>query len=301
MTELLILRGLPASGKSTWAKEWVKQDLTNRVRINRDDLRLALHGVRLYTYEQEKEVTKAEDGLLHTFMAAGKSVVVDNMNLRQRYVRRYLEIARQYGYIVNFRDFPISVDDCVLRDNSRVGEGWVGETFIRETAKKFLKGVRRDIFPEPPRLDPIEQLSRYVPDLTKPLAVVVDIDGTVAKMDGRSPYDYSLVSTDLPNTPVIHVVANLAKSHSVIYLSGRPETCRKETAAWLNRYSYPVDGLFMRGADDTRDDAIVKRELFDKFVRDNYHVIGVFDDRNRVVRMWRQLGLTVFQVADGAF
>jgi hypothetical protein len=63
----------------------------------------------------------------------------------------------------------------------------------------------------------------------------------------------------------------------------------------------PYEGLFMRPAGDTRKDSIVKREIFDAEIAHRWRVIGVFDDRRQVVRMWRALGLTVFQVAEGDF
>jgi hypothetical protein len=59
--------------------------------------------------------------------------------------------------------------------------------------------------------------------------------------------------------------------------------------------------LHMRPAGDVRNDAIVKLELFDQHVRDRYRVAYVLDDRDRVVRAWRSIGLTVLQVADGDF
>ena len=57
----------------------------------------------------------------------------------------------------------------------------------------------------------------------------------------------------------------------------------------------------MRATGDPRKDSIVKREIFDREIRDRYRVVGVFDDREQVVQMWRALGLTVFQVAEGDF
>jgi hypothetical protein len=57
----------------------------------------------------------------------------------------------------------------------------------------------------------------------------------------------------------------------------------------------------MRDIYDSRRDSVVKREIFEREVRDRYHVVGVFDDRMQVVKMWRELGLTVFQVAEGDF
>ena len=59
--------------------------------------------------------------------------------------------------------------------------------------------------------------------------------------------------------------------------------------------------LFMRASGDTRKDEIVKLELFDAHVRGKYDVRLVLDDRDRVVRMWRSIGLTCLQVADGEF
>lgn len=59
--------------------------------------------------------------------------------------------------------------------------------------------------------------------------------------------------------------------------------------------------LFMRPAGDTRNDAVVKLELFDQHIRDRYDVLRCYDDRARVVAAWRSIGLTVFQVADGNF
>ena len=77
---------------------------------------------------------------------------------------------------------------------------------------------------------------------------------------------------------------------------------RGETEAWLDLYvGVPYAELFMREYGDTRKDAVVKREIFETEVRDRWRIVGVFDDRQQVVRMWRDLGLTVFQVAEGDF
>jgi hypothetical protein len=58
----------------------------------------------------------------------------------------------------------------------------------------------------------------------------------------------------------------------------------------------------MRAEKDNRKDSIIKRELFDKHIRDKYHVDFVLDDRDQVVRMWRrELGLTCLQVNYGNF
>jgi predicted nucleotidyltransferase len=147
----------------------------------------------------------------------------------------------------------------------------------------------------------------YVPVEGTPRAVLVDIDGTVALHGDRDPYDTSRYHEDGVNIPVVLAVkAMLDAGHEVIMCSGRDEAFRDVTDRWLyeqvlKRYGLPYADLHMRPEGDTRRDDIVKLELFDKHIRDNYTVTCVFDDRDRVVKAWRGIGLTVLQVAEGNF
>lgn len=143
----------------------------------------------------------------------------------------------------------------------------------------------------------------YVPFPGTPSAILVDIDGTVALRQDRGPYDMTRVGEDLPNEPVLVAVRAMhAAGHIVIFCSGRTEEARMQTEMWLAaNYRGPIEALFMRADGDNRADWLVKAEIFDREIRDSYHVTCVFDDRTTVVSMWRSLGLTVFQVADGDF
>ena len=135
---------------------------------------------------------------------------------------------------------------------------------------------------------------------------IVGVDGTLALRGDRPSYDLSRVGEDQPNTPVVTVVRALIRDGNQIrYMSGRMERCRRPTVMWLRRHVNPATApahLWMRANDDTRPDQVVKRELYEEHVRGRYEVEGVIDDRDRVIRMWRdELGLTVLQVADGNF
>lgn len=136
-------------------------------------------------------------------------------------------------------------------------------------------------------------------------AIIVDIDGTVAIRDpkvGRDPFDYTLVHTDLPNQDVINVLQSLWESgHKLIFVSAREDVCFNETHRWLQEHCPPFVKLIMRKSKDFRPDQEVKSEIYDKHIKFDYDVVGVFDDRDRVVKMWRELGLTCFQVAEGNF
>jgi hypothetical protein len=141
-----------------------------------------------------------------------------------------------------------------------------------------------------------------------PRAILVDIDGTLAlRGDGpgvRRFYDWQRVGEDAPNPPVVELVRLVADAgrHRIVLMSGRDGVCRPETEAWLAEHKVPYDELWMRAERDNRKDSIVKRELYEAHVAGRYAVAWILDDRDQVVSMWRrELGLTVLQVAEGAF
>ncbi|WP_432986357.1 AAA family ATPase [Dactylosporangium sp. CA-233914] len=300
MTTLTITRGLPASGKTTWAKQQ-----RHLVRVNRDDLRHMLHGGPVEDPQRrgraEREVTAAHHAAVEGLLRAGSDVVCDDTNLRGRVVREFAELAARCGAHFTVRDFTdVPVEECVRRDALRTGTGHVGEDVIRSMHQRYLAGRT---LPLPlPVLDTARG-APYEPPPDAPRTVLVDIDGTVALFNGRSPYDMTRVGEDLPNAPVIAAVRAMhAAGHEIVFCSGRSDDCREATQEWLARHvAVPYRALFMRRTGDQRRDSVVKAEIFDTEIRSRYHVIGVFDDRQQVVRMWRGLGLTVFQVAEGDF
>lgn len=137
----------------------------------------------------------------------------------------------------------------------------------------------------------------------RPEAVIFDVDGTLALRGDRDPYDWSSAGADKPNGPVVRVLHALARSGiAIVYVSGRVEDARSITENWIDREIGVGGRLYLRRSGDTRRDAIVKRELHDQHIRNSFTVLMVFDDRNQVVRMWRdELSLPCFQVADGDF
>jgi predicted kinase len=294
----LITRGLPASGKTTFARELQP----SVVRVNRDDLRRMLHGRRLFTQWAEGQVAVVQRAMVETLLRARADVIVDDTNLRSRTVRDWAELAARFSAGFEVHDFTdVPLEECVRRDAGRAVEERVGEPAIRRMFDRFLKG--RNLPLPVPSVAPGGPGVVYDPPAGLPPAVLVDIDGTVALLNGRSPYDMSRVGEDAPNEAVIAAVRAMhAAGNAVVYCTGRNEWCRPATEAWLDRHvGVPYAGLFMRRDRDTRRDAVVKAEMFASAIRDRWRIVGVFDDRQQVVRMWRALGLTVFQVAEGDF
>lgn len=301
MPKLTITRGLPGSGKTTWAREWVAEDPANRVRVNRDAMRKMLHfDQRNATHLTEQIITKACADLVRGYLRTGQDVVVDDTNLRQRNARAWATLAHVTGSDFEVKDFTgVPLDTCLERNQQRPAETRVPEKALRTMHAKFLAAG--------PLLEPTadaqaaEEWEPWHPTPGLPDAYLVDIDGTVALCGDRDIYDGAKAHLDTVNENVANVIGKLSHGHPMIYMSGRSEEYREVTEGWLHDHGLLADHLHMRPAGDKRKDSTVKHELFNKHVRGNYNVAGVFDDRNQVVDMWRAIGLTVFQVADGNF
>lgn len=134
-------------------------------------------------------------------------------------------------------------------------------------------------------------------------AYLFDLDGTLAHMGDRGPFEWNKVEQDTLNEPVANLAMalNMAGWH-VIYCSGRMEAARGGTMRWLARNGLARWKLFMRADGDFRKDNVVKKEIYLEQIEPFYEIIAVIDDRRQVVDMWRKdLGLPCFQVAEGDF
>lgn len=301
--KIVCTRGLPASGKSTYARKLVAEDPTY-IRLNRDDFRQMLFSKAVLSAAQEQMVTAAQHGAIDNALKAGFNVIVDDTNFFERGVKSIMKIAQKYGAEVEFKDFTdVPLDELLRRDEQRRLAGQshisaaVGERVIRDMYKRYIQG--RQLPLKTPDIGSYE-LVPYEPDESKPQAVIVDIDGTVAKMLDRSPYDWKRVGEDDPVQAVLDMVYALEKAGNIIlFTSGRDGSCERETYDWLmDHYQGSRWFLEMREENDNRADWVIKAEIFDKYYRNDYNVRLVIDDRPQVCRMWRQLGLTVAQVGN---
>lgn len=299
--KVIILRGLPASGKSTFARKLLDENPGAYKRLNKDELRMMLDNNH-HTSHNEKFIEKVRDLMLVEALLDGKHVIVDDTNLSDRPVERIKNVVKKFNIDHNqqvqieINEINVSFEKCLERDKSRdkkVGD----DVIIKMHRQHILKANHSDS----------KHNKKYptyrTQDSSLPKAIICDLDGTLCLMNGRSPFDASRCDEDLPNIPVVNMVKNYQQlSYKIILASGREDTFRPQTMIWLERYGIAYDILLMRPAGDFRKDAIIKKEIFTNHIEGKYFVELVLDDRNQVVDLWRnELQLPCFQVYYGDF
>ena len=320
MQQLIITRGIPSSGKSTYATDLVTKDPTF-YRVNKDSLRLMFNN-GVYSRDFENFIHAASQKLISMALSDGKNVIVDNTHIDSASVKALHKIAAQVGNIeVKEIWFRTPIEECHRRNDLRTGLARVP----REAIDRMGAGIKKSgygncedkttVYPPQSAAEVLEQ------DESLPEAIIVDLDGTLAHIGDRSPYDATRCDVvDRPHRAVVELVLGMHHNGAkIIFMSGREAKDMEPTRRFIEKncrefYSHPcyddADGnpytsipyeLFMRATGDQRKDNIVKRELFDAHVRNNYNVLFTVDDRNQVVQLWRSMGLTCFQCAEGDF
>ena len=304
--ELIVTVGAVGCGKSTYAESLVKNSKGKIVQVNRDDIRKQLFGIkgwRNYKFTKEKEnlVTKTQYEMIKAAIEIGVSVIVSDTNLSYR--QKLIDFAIDFD--VKYREvwFPVSLDELHRRNEER--QAWkVPTTVVESMFEKFTTQF------EALTIEQMETKTIYIQkqqykapeyDATAPDAVIFDLDGTLALMGNRGPYDTN-VCDDKPNALVVKQALNEQSSgKKLIFMSGRVDTTYEDTKAWLEQQGLKVENLFMRVTGDFRSDVIVKEELFRNNVANEFNVLYAVDDRDSVVSAWRKMGLTCWQVANGNF
>jgi len=284
MLTLYFTIGLPASGKSTTARKMASESGGRIREVTKDELRTRPEAPK-ERGKQERWVIAQRDKAVIEALSTGHSIVVHDTNFNPIHRKRLESLAAEHGAKFEVLDFThVDVHECIRRDALRPSP--VGEKVIWEMWQRYLY--------QPPQSEPTAELAD---------AVIVDIDGTLARMNGRKPYDFDRVGEDAPVPHIVELVKELAGNGTqIIYLSGREDSCRAATEEWL-RCNVGVDGpLHMRAAGDHRPDSTVKHELYLAHIKGRVRPRFVLDDRDSVVHMWRTVArIPVLQVDYGRF
>jgi predicted kinase len=293
--EMRLLIGLPASGKTMFAKELMVAEPGKWYRVNWDELRIEMGITGLFNRSQEDAMQKKSFMIAEAAARDGSNLIIDNTNLNPNTRNRWRGLASQLKMAYKEVEIDTPLAECIKRDADR--ERSVGRAVIERMA---LFADKIDF------------------SIIKGGIVLLDIDGTIADCGHRREKlqpdplvkkdwhaFYQNVVADPPIVPIIDLAKTLEYAGYVIYVvSGRPIQLKgievgKETVEWLANHNVPYKHLFMRNSGDSREDVIIKQEILDKLPKDR--IVYVLDDRSSVISMWRRNGLTALQVADGNF
>lgn len=237
-----------------------------------------------WSKSNEKFILDIRDYTVEIALQRGYSVIVDDTNLDSKHEERLQELADLMNaefVIMHFDDVPLR--DCIKRNQHRTPR--VEDKVIYDMYNRYLK----------PKGNIVEQ------DPNLPEAIMFDLDGTLALFGDNNPYDREFIYDEL-NYPVYDALRMYqAQGKKIIICSGRNGKFFETTDAWLGKHGIKPDLFLMRKENDSRKDVLVKQEMFLNHILPNYYVNAVYDDRDQVVELWRDIGLTCFQVAEGKF
>ena len=303
MSKLLILVGAPGSGKSTFARYFLRTE-DNWIRVNRDDFRLMQFGDSLMIPFYEERISKMVEASVLTLLKSDTNVIIDATNTSLRTIQDMIHTYTEYADI-SFKVFDLPVDELVKRCDKRYEETgkFISKSVVERNVANLKHTLEKFDFAPIPRKVQVATTSYATQDKNLPKAVICDLDGTLSLLNGRDPYNAATCDNDLLNTPVAAAL-KMAKQqgYQVILLSGREDKFREPTMRFLDKHQIGYDLLLMRTSNDFRKDNIIKRELFEGEIQGKYFVEFLLDDRNQVVDMWRKdLHLPCFQVNYGDF
>lgn len=303
MKKILILRGLPASGKSSFCEDFIKKNPTYK-RMSRDLFREMLLDIS-YGQDIEKFITKQSEIILEALLRKGYNVVIDNVNLSQKYCNDILTTAAKIGDVqVEEKFFDTPLKTCIERDSKRtkkVGEEVIQSFYDRYLKRNNLKKIEPIYFPKP-------SVNKLTQDPMLPSAIICDLDGTLALFGDKNPFDRDFENDEV-SVPVRDIIEKFGDeygdddfSYEIIFFSGRDEKFKDQTIEFLKKHiSHRISyQLYMRPTGDQRKDSILKKEMFEKYIKDTYYVQFVIDDRLQVLReCWWEMGLFVLNVNQG--
>jgi predicted kinase len=288
---LTMLKGLPASGKSTYAEEMVILE-ERTARVNKDKIRemcacMAKSDKKRRDWAWEEQFQEAEFAVAKIFLLDGFNVVVDDTNLKPYHEEAWKAVAYscKANFVVkSFLDVP--VETCCERDALRAEPVGRGVIYGLASMGGLIKSANEKVTLE----------GKFV---------VVDMDGTLSNPEKRLHYIqngnanwekfFEEMVYDEVNDGVRGIIEHTYAGLPVVVVTGRPEPYRILCSQWLDFHDIKYHSILMRKAEDKRPDDIVKQEILDEFLpKDQIEV--VIDDRASVLRMWRNNGLRIINV-----
>lgn len=258
---------------------------------------------------REDLVGQIKREIVHFAMRGNYDIVVDNMNLNPKEIKYWEDIVNsynnslknggikpdviQYEYKIEFRDFFISLGECIRRDAGRPNP--IGEKVIRDTWRRYKHFIQTS---------KVEKLvnNLVIPDSEKPYCVVVDMDSTLCFNTTKRPWYGDGAAegmiNDIENYGVCETVWALAQEYPIVVATGRDTSQEEVTKKWLIEHRIEPIEYYFRTNGDYRKGVEIKKEMIEK-IMEKYNILVIFEDCEPIVQMYRDMGLTVLQPNKG--
>lgn len=298
--KIILTRGIPGSGKSTWAKQFVAEDPEHRIRLNWDDMRNMMGPYWVPSREfVNKQMLWAALNTIAYNSDVLYTVVIDNMNLNPKVYGEYDFWISYYNNMkslnckIEFKDFFTPVEECIRRDS--LCSNPIGEKTIRDIWNKYKHFIQTTS---------VEQYVNNLikPDPNKPYCIVIDMDSTMCFNTNKRPWygpgAAEGMEQDVENFGVCEIVNSLSKNYPIIVATGRDTTQEEVTKNWLKDHNIEAKEYYFRKSGDHRKGVIVKKEQIIKIL-EKYNILVILEDSQPIVDMYREMGLTVLQPNKG--
>lgn len=291
--KIILTVGISGSGKTRWAEAFVAKNPLF-VNINRDDCRVYAHcgmdedAYNSYRFSDSKEDIVTDICMIQVnhALSVGKGVVISDTNLNPAIRDFWKRVAEDKGVPYEEISFDLTLHECIR--NNRRRHRTLPDKLLRDQYLRFrlYKGM-----------------PTYIPDETKPNAIICDLDGTLFHMTERKPFEFERVDEDYVDTTVLNILKDhIARGYKILIFTGREDigTCREKTLAMLKEHGVEFAEFDMRPFKCHDSDVLVKERMLWK-IADQYNIEFAIDDRDQVVGLWRSLGIKCLQVEYGDF
>ena len=298
--QIILLQGPPRSGKTTWAVQY-KTDAYVYV-IHTQDLswKTADKGYIINTLDSILDVERATIlDMFNRYPHLSWDILVDAYNVNPRRIQEFEKLANETDAELVIKQFYIPYSESYKR-NKEVGVR-SGMYIPRDVVAKFYDTFYHEEY----RDELTDKRVIRQPEPTLPSCIICDLDATLALHQGREPYEWNKLLTDKID-PRLRDLLNFHMFHGtkVFFLTGRTNYARRGTLTWLQSVKQGLGGLWeliTREPGDFTSGEIYKRKMYEQQIQGKYNVLCVFEDSNKCVSMWRELGLLTCQVANSDY
>lgn len=290
----IITIGIPASGKSKWANQYQSERQKyygERWLISERDTLRSIHfcdDYDLNTYKfsktKEQQITQLQYDGIQSDLDLGYNIIVADTNLNDKTRFKLERLALMNGIEPEYKVFDTPLHVCIKRNLKR--NHTVPESVLINMETRLREYLEKPV---------------YKPQAGLQHCIIVDVDGTLADMQGiRGPFEWDKVHLDNPRENIIRLVQKWINGYKgkVFIFTGRDGSALDLTKMWLKNHNVTYDDIFIRPEGNNLNDTIIKEQMFADNIHGKYNVDFVIDDRAQVCKMWCSLGLDVIDVGN---